>query len=814
MKVALDGYNLVYRKIITKQEDQQSQESVVVFGMWSKYNPLNFLSIQKEIGQFESNCYQLVNMVDQAAKSLNFIYYDCLNYPSKQIVKSIMFISEQDQSFQFDKYIDPFEYENIWYHFQLISWPLLKKLELIIMQQDKTILKEIIENISLFNEQYLLFTEAGGFQVMESKLNLIEQGTIFSVFPGQIVSYDVLIDIIPTTFDFEQFIIEEYQNFNQCICQQNEQVKMEDSDLIFLDDKIYVSENINYDYYALSGWIKVKVIIWTSDEFSYQFIKMSANIGKQQLLNDNLSTFQLFYHISSIETKIVIKTYSYDFPIVTKDFSDSSFEIVREFLIEKNIIKSWHYLFCELSEKKLNIKITFNNEQEIQFSEAQVNVKQFNNCQFKLRYGNIMQDTQNYLNVALKQLYYINCKEDDRIKKCHYSCLDCDGPYIQNCLSCSVESQRIFIPQFQHCICPQSMIDDGNTCVDNENSNLQIIENNYVYLNPSRIKDNLITCFECFSNQNWSANPICYNSYYTPLSFYIYYTFIVDFGTYIYDGSDLICCDFCQATSDSKYELQNQQNLYEFFLVKSERFLSFCFNKQDIDEACNRCSLEYCLQCNIGIDKILCSKCISNFEAINGQCILQTQSFSLESCKPPYYASITNQCNLCPIINCIYCFEYVNYLYYNTFEYLDILIYQHMKEQQIRIGCAYCQNGYIFDFTLGLCIKQAPKIEHCLTSYVFQFKEKYLVSTLENFQVSSVINKCENYILNCLLCAIDYKNTIFCIECKDGLIFQEGQCYMQEEIRSNYEIIIQNEKNKAFILIYGEIQQMQGEDLH
>lgn len=62
-------------------------------------------------------------------------------------------------------------------------------------------------------------------------------------------------------------------------------------------------------------------------------MKISAYVGDHQLINEDLSTFQLFYHISPIETKIVINTYSYDFPIVTKDILDDSFKIEREFVI-------------------------------------------------------------------------------------------------------------------------------------------------------------------------------------------------------------------------------------------------------------------------------------------------------------------------------------------------------------------------------------------------------------------------------------------------------------------------------------------------
>lgn len=29
-----------------------------------------------------------------------------------------------------------------------------------------------------------------------------------------------------------------------------------------------------------------------------------------------------------------------------------------------------------------------------------------------------------------------------------------------------------------------------------------------------------------------------------------------------------------------------------------------------------------------------------------------------------------------------------------------------------------CQDGYVYDFGIGLCVRQTPKIESCLRSYI------------------------------------------------------------------------------------------------
>ncbi|CAD8067414.1 unnamed protein product [Paramecium sonneborni] len=823
MKSLLNSYNQIYRKIITIQEDQLSQESCIAFGMWSKYNPLNILSIKEGIGQFQSNCFQLIKMDDVASNSLNFIYSDCLNYNSKQIVKSIMFISEQDEQFNLYKYLDPFQYENVWYHFQFISWPLKKKVELIIIQQENTILKETIENISFFNEYQVFFTLGESFKVVESKLDLIQQGTFYSQFPGQIVSYDLFIDEIPTTFDFQQFAIEEYQSLADCICKINEQAQLEDFDLNDLDYKIYMSENINCDYSALSGWIKVYDVNQQSNEFTYQIMKMSSNIGNNLLLNENISTFQFFYLISSIETKIIIKTYSYNFPILTKDNLD------KNLLYQKNDIKQWHYFHLELLDKKFNIMITFYNENGIQIYEAEEQVIQFNNQQFTLSYGNIIKDSQNYLIVTLKQLFYKNCKEDNRIKKCHYSCLDCDGPNISNCLSCSVESQRIYFSEYQQCRCPLSQLDYENKCINNEDLNINLVDQQTAQQNckmgyfqldrecircPSIIKDNLLTCLECVGNQQWNLNSICYKDFYLPYSLKNQYPFISIENYYLFDGSDLILCLFCDLGNlFNQFDLQNQEKIFEMFQFYTQGFLSYCSNTMDINniETCQKCIISNCVLCEIHIDQQFCLRCSTNYEPINGKCIFQAVKFSQQSCKPPYYASFAQQCKLCSLINCRFCFEYIlNSQKISLYNLNQELIEE--REEDIRIGCVQCNDGYIFDFNIGQCIQQIPKIRECLSSFVKNSQEECIISTLENFQITRIINKCDNYLKNCLYCALDRNQEVFCIECIDGFILQDQQCYMNEEIGSNYEIDLWIQKIKGYFFVFVDKQLSNDED--
>ncbi|CAD8133735.1 unnamed protein product [Paramecium pentaurelia] len=815
--------NLSLRKIITINEAQLSEESCLTFGIWTKYNPLNIKAFKDQTGMFESNCFQLINVMEYTTQNLNFIYYVCLDYSQKSIVKTIQFVNDQDEQIKFEKNVDNYQYENIWYQFQLISWPILKRVEFIIIQSEITIFKEVLMNMKPFKEETLLFIFGESLEVQESKIRQIEKGKLFSLFPGSIVVYDPLIDIIPLQFDFEQEIIEGYYGLEQCNCENNEEVNLEDYDFNLLEEKNYISEHISCDFYSLGGWLRVSDIVQKSEEFFYSFIKMTAYIGEQTLLNENLGTFELIYQISPIETKIIVTAYSYDFPIFTKEILDGSQKIETEFQIQRNIITSWHYLLLELKDNELNIKITFYDQylKNNQFYEAQVQVWQFHNCQYKIRYGNIQQDLQNYVNISVRNLQFINCQYDQRISRCHPNCLECDGPGNMHCLSCSAEDQRVYHAQFKQCICSYSTFEYKNKCVSYQDSNLSLkrrsqntnlkckagyfeFEGDCVKC-PSRVKNDLVTCFDCYSNvENWSLQSICQNDLYIPLSLEIATTLILNFPLqFLYDGFDLIICDYCFIYNNNQ-ELQNEDSVYELYLHKSSNFKFFCsqLSEYNEDKRCTLCNVAYCLKCAIQLEGMVCLLCRENLVLVNGECKNQINNYIYQSCQPPYYTSYLKECKICPINKCQYCFEYFDeYRYMNTLEKGE-KDFQVIDIDLIKIGCVLCEDGYIFNFNLGLCLKQASRIENCLTSYVLQLEEICIISQLNKFQVSLIINDCDNYIINCNICAQDYDKIVFCIECKIGFLLQNRQCYLSEEQGSSYPQDIRDLQVKAFLLVY------------
>lgn len=50
--------------------------------------------------------------------------------------------------------------------------------------------------------------------------------------------------------------------------------------------------------------------------------------------------------------------------------------------------------------------------------------------------------------------------------------------------------------------------------------------------------------------------------------------------------------------------------------------------------------------------------CFFSYKLVNGVCIENGVNLNKKSCLSPYYVTSKRGCNLCPILNCKYCFEY------------------------------------------------------------------------------------------------------------------------------------------------------------
>lgn len=77
--------------------------------------------------------------------------------------------------------------------------------------------------------------------------------------------------------DQEQLARMAFEPYSLCICNMTSELRLEDNSMKYLDNLVYISENINCNSFELSGWLKIADIIQSSDEFIYPFLILSSN---------------------------------------------------------------------------------------------------------------------------------------------------------------------------------------------------------------------------------------------------------------------------------------------------------------------------------------------------------------------------------------------------------------------------------------------------------------------------------------------------------------------------------------------------------
>ncbi|CAD8215058.1 unnamed protein product [Paramecium octaurelia] len=84
--------------------------------VYVKIQPIKRIKFKNQIGMFQSNCFQLINVMEYTSQTLKFIFYVCLDNSTKRIVKMTQFVSDDDEQIKFEKYVDPMKYSFNSYH--------------------------------------------------------------------------------------------------------------------------------------------------------------------------------------------------------------------------------------------------------------------------------------------------------------------------------------------------------------------------------------------------------------------------------------------------------------------------------------------------------------------------------------------------------------------------------------------------------------------------------------------------------------------------------------------------------------------------
>ncbi|CAD8173391.1 unnamed protein product [Paramecium octaurelia] len=780
------------------------------YGIWSKYTPLSAIPKTGPVGLFESDCYHLHHVLDKQSNELNLIYYDCLDFEANKITKTIRFVSDNDEQKKYEIDLEIFLYESFWYFLEVLQWPFQKRFEIMIISQQKILIHNVEEIHYPFKGRDLQFTFGSSLIVSNSRIESIEKNQKFSYFPGTIIIQNFAISEVLAIIDWLTYVKSVFVDYEICRCQPNEFSKIQDMNIYSQQKGDLVSQNIICDSFILSGWVKIQEIIQEDSQFLYPFIKLSANFEDSRLSNDNLSPLQIQYQLSDIQNQIILSTYSYTFPKVTIDFSTNPFLIKKSFDITHSI-HLWHKIQVKLIRSSMDIQIIFYEQLMIYQYNLQVEVHQFKSLYLKLVYGNIKQLNSNYLSIFTRNFIFLNCDQTFSEHNCHNSCQECDGPTNEDCLSCSEESKRTYFPEYKLCLCPLNTVDD-QICVGYQETKFEFIDepfkNNdcpfgYFELEnecvqcPSIIRDDLMICVECLQNpKSFSQDPFCQYDLYLSQSQQTEKLQLRDSDQLLFDGNDITIypCRGCNnaAINDFKY-------LYLGFLYSSHSFQLNCLSE---DYQCLLLLSQSCKDQVLSVSGVRCKSCPNLYIQDGADCISIYDNME-EPCQKPYYKSFDKKCKLCPIKNCVYCFEYQDdessfkSTLYKNFEGSN-------SDQMIKIGCAMCEDGFIFDFTIGECLRQQSKILTCLRSFInLDGIEICTLSTQNDFSVAPEIVNCDKYYSNCLQCVLTPSSQLQCVICREG--------YASSIITGNCESIslFESFQNSTY-LIQGGIRDQDG----
>ncbi|CAD8108641.1 unnamed protein product [Paramecium sonneborni] len=731
------------------------------FGIWSKYQPLSNFEQIGEIGQLDSYCFHLFRIEDRITNELHFVYYECITFETKTIKKYFQFLSHDGSNFKEEILINDSIYESTWYFGGILQISSENLIFIPIYKEKNQIFLKLITSGFLSNENNYNLIIGGDFQVNRDSQLYTFENRFLSSFPGQIIYIEDGY-FFQTDYYFE--MIEQLQ-INACSCKSNLISLINDLKIEKQDQYEFISEKPNCQQFILSVWIKIHEIHLIENEFYYQLMRLSGNFQDPQMVDANLCAFQLFYKISQLENQIIITTYSYTFPSINIDFSNNPFLKTQTLNIDWDIQQLWHYILVEKKESSIQMQVIFYkgvNQKEFNLS---FEVMQFNNVQFKLLIGNIFQSEKNFLEVQVVGIEFINCPDDNKQKiGCHPTCKECDGPTKNDCLSCFESKNRKYLEDFKECVCWYGTIDQDYQCNNYQALQYTLMKEELIneqckygffeydancYQCPSIINANFITCLECIQDpKKWAQKLICQT------------TLIIDKNgnavqylqnvqqKYYLIGNDLLYCPHCDLIGPFQSEIESIQE-----------FNSYCKSSQSIHDVCYFCGYD-----------------CGEFKAspIHSSTMIktdfQTQApwfYNQKICDPPNFIDFTEKCVDCKIKNCLYCFNYLESDPTKTT--LGFQEQYSLIDEEIKVGCAQCIEGFIYEFQTGKCINQRPSQENCLRSYInLKNQEICTLSAIDDFNIAFEIINCQSYILYCQQCIKTIYSTLKCLICEDN----------------------------------------------
>ncbi|CAD8149251.1 unnamed protein product [Paramecium octaurelia] len=576
------------------------------------------------------------------------------------------------------------------------------------------------------------------------------------------------------------------------------------------DSKDYDQENtwqyilpfiVSKDY-SIYFWHRFSTPLDSNDIVSLIHISTQIQLNPQYSLGTN--TLMINYEQQhNKQILVTVQYYSYEFPYIfyDPDYIQSLIKVQQIEEIDPALIYQWHYIIIQYQFNELFIQIYYPNQQRrINFKDK--TVRQFSYSQFSLIFGESM--NQQLYAGQVNQFKFKNCQEEFiDTYQCHFSCATCNGPLKNSCLSCPENSYRNYDPDNHTCTCQIWTIEQNSTqCFsisdinqinvdqieDSKNYNFDQVEPNIIcsygyflyegdcYQCPSASQQGDLICLECLDNwQNWIQNSIC-SEYMLSRIIYDYdkeeYNYEFDdtsiSSLYLFIDHELRMCNFC-----IQFCLHSSISYRCYFIKEQhlgkETYVECTFGYDSQTQSCKH------PQYNLKDDRCSGQSC-------NGQCKCCSPTNRCQRCINDNDVLLLNNkdCVECSIQNCKLCFQYFQQsdgIFVSTLTYTNYE--QIITNEDYLIGCALCEDNYIYNFVLNVCQLKLQISQSCDNYLIDQNNQPLCLTTLtQNFDDGIEISDCFKYLKSCQNCVKSNTNKLYCTTCFKGF-FQNSYGYCE-----------------------------------
>ncbi|CAD8173414.1 unnamed protein product [Paramecium pentaurelia] len=777
---------------------ETTDEKIYSFGFWSLYIPLQeFQSFPQVTSPFKNNVTedgQLIFMLNEIFKT-TLVGYLRFDYTHLQVIHTIL-VYNQEYVEQIQFIYNAENYEGTWLLCFIAIDTQKEEIKFEMTGQDS-----ISTNFNSDQEKFQIIL--GGRGHIFETLNL-------NIFRGRLSK---LIQIVPCAFDKNTFeYISQYCMIPEKIIQEQSVYLVNQLQIFDGDTLLQSSIDQLGKKYCLSGWIKYdtsKVIV----KSIYPFIRLTnhKNYNKQKNIGDELFKFEVWlYSQLQYLSQIVVQVDVYDIPkrgnqanLVEINGQKLLFDTNNNYYFEG--LQKWHFIKYEYGRESDNQKMLL----EIQFYN-ELNLKQisFGNSRYQSSFLNsiiyfyIGGDDFNtdLLQASIYNLKFEHNYHLDKIllyDACHYSCQECDGPMEQNCLSCQINSYRIYLPEEKRCQCQINYLNQEGQmlCKRYEDEFSSIIKfqrevqeqmichfgyfriflntNDYICVQcPQQNKFDLL-CVDCYYNpQQWYLESVCkldllvmqqsFGSSYQlkerDKQEYDLYLIDLTFTLELHEGFQ----EYCNPLLDdiNCHQVQYMHLGKQIYVKCKPNYYYFDDDCHRVNSTCQRVDkLGNCILCKSGmyLQDNLCLQCPEDCNQCNFN--IQTQKPNCISCYEQF-AVFNGFCKQCGSY-CQVCQDY----------YDEIMDSNYLK-------CYRCINDQKYFISFDGINCQKNQIQNC--QYAFQIlSNNYQINTLDYYFLPISFHK--DIITVCGRCIVPY---IFDIKTQQCLLGETVNCEfgVQKEI--------------------------------